>query len=130
MEARVLPDSDLYQSTICLPLSLVLGQPEVPEECHTDPTGGVVGCQTALFSLITLTPNPAVARWRNSGSSKFPQDLGLGPQGLHLPLCSPYTIHKINHPRPTSRFYLNLINMTVSSLAKLDSFNMNIYKKC
>ena len=37
METPVLYDCDLYQLTLCFPLSFVLGQPGVPEEYHTYP---------------------------------------------------------------------------------------------
>ena len=40
----VLHGCDLSQLTIGFSLSFVLGQPGVPEECHTHPTWGQEGC--------------------------------------------------------------------------------------
>ena len=62
METQVLQDCDLYQLSICFPLSFVLGQPEVPEEYHTHPTwvgeGGMfVACQLAFCSRIMMAQN-------------------------------------------------------------------------
>ena len=59
METPVLHDSDLYQLIICLLLSFVLGQPGVPEECHTYPTWGLgEGVACALPSSYLMIPHP------------------------------------------------------------------------
>ena len=56
METNVLQDGDLSQLTIGFPLSFVLGQPGVPEDCHTHPTLGVgvfVACHLDLCSPVS-----------------------------------------------------------------------------
>ena len=58
MGTSVLQNYDLYQLTICSPLSFVLGQPGVPEEYHTYPGVGAgrgrLACQLTICSLIDL----------------------------------------------------------------------------
>ena len=62
METHFRPDSDLYRLTTCFSLSFVLGQPGMPEECHSLPPGGRGLLARALSAACLWLPHP----WRRT----------------------------------------------------------------